>query len=294
MSFFLPSAGPLANDMDALSILCRAVMGARPALYDSTALDISWCDLQIPSATKKLKLGVLGEDPVFPLHPPVKRALADAVKMLEGQGHQAVKIPASRAHVANALALAFAYFSLDDTALSHIAASGEPIIPSIIQGGEDFAKFKSQSHFLDDIEGLEGVAKIAALNVKRHTIAEEWRRIWKEEGLDAVIGPGAQNTAVRHDTYGLPPYTLLLNVLDYPACIIPFGRASSELAPEPLITGPGQVGPNYEPSAVHGAPTAIQVFTSKMRDEECLRVASMIDKCLNGEVQFGKARVHRI
>ena len=214
MSFFLPSAGPLANDMEALNILCRAVMGTRPALYDSTALDIPWRYLPPAPGAPRLRLGVLGEDPVFPLHPPVRRALVGAVKILEAQGHEIVQIPMERAHVANALALAFAYFSLDDTPFSHIAASGEPIILSIIQGGEDFAKFRSQSHFLDDIKSLEGVPRVAALNVKRYMIAEEWRSLWKEKVLDGVIGPGAQNTAVRHDTYGLPPYTLLLNVLD--------------------------------------------------------------------------------
>jgi amidase len=31
---------------------------------------------------------------------------------------------------------------------------------------------------------------------------------------------------------------------------------------------------------VDGAPTAIQVFTNKMRDEECLQVAGIVDECL--------------
>jgi amidase len=35
-----------------------------------------------------------------------------------------------------------------------------------------------------------------------------------------------------------------------------------------------------EPELQHGAPTSIQVFTNKMRDEECLHVATIIDECL--------------
>ncbi|KAF1837913.1 amidase [Decorospora gaudefroyi] len=292
MSFFLPSAGPLAKDMPALSIFCRSVLSTRPALYDSTALDVPWRDLSEPLPSTKLKLGLLGEDPVFPLHPPVKRALANAVKTLEAQGHEIIPLPASCAHVANALALAFAYFQLDDTAFSHIAASGEPLVPSVAQGMHDFGKFKSD--FLADIADLDGISRLAALNVKRHSIAEDWRAMWQKEGLDGVMGPVAQSTAVRHDTYGLPPYTLMLNVLDYPACIIPVGTASSELDAEPLVMGPGQLGPNYEPKDVHGAPTAIQVFTNTMRDEECLQVATIIDKCLTATVQTGRAREHRM
>jgi len=34
------------------------------------------------------------------------------------------------------------------------------------------------------------------------------------------------------------------------------------------------------PKLVDGAPTAIQVFTNKMRDEECLQVSAIIDECL--------------
>jgi len=37
-----------------------------------------------------------------------------------------------------------------------------------------------------------------------------------------------------------------------------------------------------ESEVVDGAPTAIQVFTNRMRDEECLQVAGIIDNCLKG------------
>jgi amidase len=58
--------------------------------------------------------------------------------------------------------------------------------------------------------------------------------------------------------------------------------------------GAGQIGPNYEPCAVHGAPTAIQVFTNKMQDEGCLQVAAIVDKCLNGAAQTEKPREPRM
>ncbi|ORY02840.1 amidase [Clohesyomyces aquaticus] len=280
MSFFLPTAGPLTNNVEALATFSRAVLSTRPALYDSTALDIPWREIADPKTEPKLRVGLLGEDPMFPLHPPVKRAVADAAKTLQAHGHKVIPIPASRAQVADATTLAFAYFFLDGAAMSHITASGEPIVPSVVQVQDTFAAFASNSTFCDDIEGLEAIARLAALNVKRHAIAESWRKMWKDERLDVVIGPPAQSTAVRHDTFGLPPYTLLLNVLDYPACVIPVGLSSSTLDSEPFVMTPGQIGPNYEPEIVAGAPTAIQVFTNRMRDEECLWAAGIIDRCL--------------
>lgn len=35
-----------------------------------------------------------------------------------------------------------------------------------------------------------------------------------------------------------------------------------------------------EPAVVDGAPMSIQVFTNKLRDEECLQVAAVVDQAL--------------
>lgn len=186
-------------------------MSARPALYDSTTLDIPWRDLPKTNSTK-LRIGVLSEDPSLPVHPPVKRAVAEAVDLLEAQGHFIHIIPHPAAHVADSVALSLAFFSIDDAHSDHIAAGGEPPVPSVIQAGETFAAVNTS--LLDDCAGLTGISRLLALNVKREAIAEDWREIWKEQRLDVVIGPAAQNTAIPHDTFGVPPYTLLLNLLD--------------------------------------------------------------------------------
>lgn len=212
MSFFLAAAGPLANDLTALSILYSAVLSTRPALYDSTALDIPWRPVPSSPKSPKLRLGIVSEDPAFPLHPPVSRALVDATEILKAQGHELVLIPASRAHVADATVLAFAYFGLDTTSMKHIEASGEPIVPSLKKTKDASSNFKS--NFLADCAGLVGVERLAVLNVKRAKIADEWRAIWKEEKLNGVISAPSQGGAVAHDTFGLPPYTTFLNVLD--------------------------------------------------------------------------------
>jgi amidase len=78
--------------------------------------------------------------------------------------------------------------------------------------------------------------------------------------------------------------------------VIPFSKVSKELDPEPMKMKPGQRGPDCEfhsifhcsyanvsiddPELVDGMPCSIQVFTSRMRDEECLEIAGMVDKCL--------------
>lgn len=85
----------------------------------------------------------------------------------------------------------------------------------------------------------------------------------------------------------------------YPACIIPFGKAKK--TEQEFTKKPGQGGPKCKllpdhmaldqdhtliwngldnPEVVEGAPCSIQIFTSRMRDEECLAAAEIIDTCL--------------
>ncbi|KIW89464.1 uncharacterized protein Z519_09620 [Cladophialophora bantiana CBS 173.52] len=238
----LASAGPLANDFEALEVLTKAIIDSVPATFDSTAIDVPWRRLD-QDEDAKLRIGVLAEDPLYPLHPPVKRALAEVANRLAAEGHQVIQLSPEQGHVADATEVAGELFSLEtETPRGHILASGEPPVPSVAAGHRP-ASFGNYQ-YVPNIEKLGKLQKYAALTVKRQELSEDWRKMWSEMKLDAVISPPAQNTAVPHDTYGWPPYTCLLNVLDYPACIIPFSKASQQQDPEPLQIRPGQAGPH--------------------------------------------------
>ncbi|EKG20755.1 hypothetical protein MPH_01922 [Macrophomina phaseolina MS6] len=141
-------------------------------------------------------------------------------------------------------------FSIDplDTSMKHIEKSGEPIINSVKLGMPPGEKH------------IYTIDELAGMNVQREQFAEAWRRVWVDKTLDIILAPGAQNTAVPHDKYSMPPYTLVWNYLDvsdlnasgqhrsdgipqYPACIIPYGKASKELDAEPMVLDPRQ-GPS--------------------------------------------------
>ncbi|OAP65475.1 hypothetical protein AYL99_01447 [Fonsecaea erecta] len=236
-------AGPLANDFEALELLTQAVIDAVPATYDSTAIDVPWRQLKQDGAAN-LRIGVLAEDPLYPLHPPVKRALAEAAKKLADQGHQLIHLSPEQGHVSDATEVAWELFCLEtETPTGHILASGEPAVPSVAAGFRpaNFGSYK----YVPDIDKLDRLQKFAALTVKRQELSEDWRKTWSEMELDAVISPPAQNTAVPHDTYGWPPYTCFLNLLDYPACILPFSKTSQQQDSEPFQIQPGQAGPNF-------------------------------------------------
>ncbi|PGH16206.1 hypothetical protein AJ79_01974 [Helicocarpus griseus UAMH5409] len=275
----LPSAGPLANDLESLRIFCKSIIDAHPANYDSMALDVPWRDSVAAPLKPKLRFGLLPEDPMSPLHPPVKATLAEATRLLRAQGHEVVPLSAEECQIAQAHEVLWRTLGLDNTANEIVARGGEPIINSRVVVQKNVEEIPAG--FVKGFDALLPFEKLYTMRVRREEVMEAWREIWTGHGLDAVIAPGAQSTAVKHDTYGgFVPYTGLLNLLDYPACMIPFGRAA--LFP-PFEKREGQWMTRYDPELVEGAPCSIQVFTSRMRDEECLAIAKTVDECLRGK-----------
>ncbi|KAE8353197.1 amidase signature domain-containing protein [Aspergillus coremiiformis] len=265
-----PSAGPLAHSLDDIELFMSAVLAAEPGRYDVTAIGSSW---QTASKSPSLlTVGVLSEDPKFPLHPPVRRVIETAIQALTKRGHRIVRLDNDPVRsVTYASRLAFQYFTYGPR-VDHITPSGEPLVTSV-------AKLSSPNFTgpcpVD--EGLGVFEKIDALYSARKAYAEAWRKTWVEHGIDVVLAPGAQNTATPHDTYGWPPYTVMWNLLDYPACIIPYGKASKEFDPEPMKLADG-VQPSYNPDLVDEAPCALQIVTPRHQDEKCLLFSRVIDR----------------
>lgn len=206
------AAGPLANDFEALEIFAKAVIDSTPARLDSTAIDVPWRTLK-PITNSRLRFGVLPADPLYPLHPPVKRALEEAVKLIQAQGHEIVHLDPAETRVSDSTEIACELFSLTPgAAMGHLKASGEPPVPSVAQqiGPANYGKYS----FIPDLKHLDKLHEFAALSLKRQEYVEDWRKLWSANKLDAIIAPAAQNTAVPHDNFGWPPYTCVFNLLD--------------------------------------------------------------------------------
>lgn len=197
--------------MQSLEIFTKAVIDARPADLDSTAIDVPW--RHVPASEgKKLRLGVLPEDPSYPLHPPVRNAISQAVAKLRAEGHILINLDPKECLIDGINDVAWGTFGLDKTSSRIVTDAGEPDIPSRQRIVDELKRLKSD--YLPDLTGLSDLDKLATLTIKKAAAVEGWRRIWQNHRLDAVIGPSAQNTAVQHDLFGVPPYTCFLNVLN--------------------------------------------------------------------------------
>lgn len=224
-------AGPLATSVRDLELLTRLVTNADPWELDSSVIFSPWRDVK-PKST--LRLGLIQEDPSFPLHPPVLRTLKEATQKLTAAGHEIV--PLETPSIRDACALAFRIFAMDPakTPFKHIAASGEPVIPALASTSLPH-EYMPYEYSPLTLEGLYD------LNEQRNRFKEQFRILLLSAGIDGIVMPGYQGTAQPHDLFGFVPYTVLWNVLDvrrpsstvdlkltqmqYPATIIPHGKA---------------------------------------------------------------------
>jgi amidase len=72
------------------------------------------------------------------------------------------------------------------------------------------------------------------LNVRRQAAAREYLRLFRDNGIDAILMPPAPHTAVPLDKWTTATYTGLWNYLDYPAVVIPVDAVCEEdVADEP-------------------------------------------------------------
>lgn len=229
-SAIMPAAGPMANSIEAMQIFCEAVTHCNPASYDSTTLAVPWKPIQPLARTTKLNIGVLLEDPLLPLHPPVKRAMTNATAALTKLGHNLIPIAPEASRVSDLAELSTLFFALGSPAASsYLQDSGEPPVPSVAKPGVP-VQTPALKSLREKMQGVDEFSKLAALHQVRYELREAWRVLWNELKLDVVISPGAQHTAVKHDTYAYPAYTVFLNVLDVSHDIVSLqGPPSGEL-----------------------------------------------------------------
>ncbi|KAJ5323228.1 hypothetical protein N7476_001828 [Penicillium atrosanguineum] len=263
-----PTAGPLCHSSRDAELFLKVMFNSNAADLDDGALGIPWTE---PNPQPILRIGVMCEDPQRPVHPPMERALAEAVKKLTAAGHQIVDLKDKISFVAEACAVSWEYFSIDPdrTPLSHIARGGEPPVPSL--------------RFTYDLDGkgpVPDLRKLFTLNVSQRDIMAKMRRVFVEHKLDVIIGPGYQSCAVPHDTYGLPMYTVLENLVDYPACVIPFGKANESADGSYLRNITYQPPCPDQPKRVEGAPCHIQLVGRRLMDEELVQNMKMVEKVL--------------
>ncbi|KAK9423364.1 putative amidase [Seiridium unicorne] len=203
------SAGPLCHSSADLTFFTQHILTALPWTRDPTALSIPWRHLERPSS---LKMGVWLGDPQVPLDTSVQLALEATAEKLRLAGHQLINID-NFPHITTAAQIATGFFRLDNKQVEkqYLEASGEKPIRSLAYIFPANAAENRPSD-LDDVWDL---------NVQLASFREDVFNAWRSVGMEVLLCPVAQHGAVSHDTFGPPLYTLIWNLLDFPAAVLP-------------------------------------------------------------------------
>ncbi|KAF2169058.1 hypothetical protein M409DRAFT_21067 [Zasmidium cellare ATCC 36951] len=276
---FPACAGPLTNSFEDMEFFVRSIVDTKPWDRDATAIAYPWRSETANIKPSKLRVGYFQGDSKFPIHPPVHRAIESAANVLAAAGHEVIPLEQTPP-LDIALGLSTDYWSLDNTrtSMQHIKNGGEPLIPSLVKQGPTLTK-KEDGYSMDDL---------FEINVDAGEYKASWNSLWAQNKLDVILCPGAETTAVPHDTFGIPPYTLVWNLLQYPGIIIPVGKADKAIDKDSLASNDWKR--KYSSEDIHGAPMAIQLVARSFQDEELIAAARVIDQCLKIAENTGSSR----
>ncbi|KAA8648150.1 hypothetical protein EYZ11_000538 [Aspergillus tanneri] len=265
MTSILPVAGPLCHSIRDAELLLKLVFNSNAADLDDV-LGVPWASPQQKSA---LTIGIMPEDPLFPLHPPMQRTMKNVISKLEACGHYVVDLSSQMPSLTEVANVSFRYFAMDpdQVALNNIRRSGEPFVPSL----------KSTYDLAADLPEPD-LRQLLELNVVRKALIAQMRRVFTEKKLDLIVGPGYQSPAVPHDKYGMPIYTVICNLFNNPACVLPYGHADQ--AADADFVRDVHYKPEYLPQEIEGAPCHVQLFGRPMKDEQLLQDTMIIEKAL--------------
>ncbi|KAL1863254.1 hypothetical protein Plec18170_000086 [Paecilomyces lecythidis] len=251
-------AGPLTNSPRDARLFLENVINSKPWDLDYAVVAVPW---QVIPLKKPLAIGIISQDPSVPVTPPVLRSIQSAAEKLATAGHSVTTLThfPSFKELSD---LSWSYFDLDNegTGFKHIHASGEPMVSSV------------KMLYSPPPEGrrVRVLEEVFEMNQKRNQAKADWNQIFVDGKFDILIAPGNASTALPHDTYGQAPYTVMWNLVDYPACVIPYLRAdkSVDVASSDL--------PTYDPEAIHGAPCSIQIVGRHMQDEALMNAVEIV------------------
>jgi amidase len=199
----IPVIGPIGHSIRDAELTMRTICDSDTWAFDEHVLGVPWRTVQ--PYTRPLRFGLIRGIAERPLHPTIARALHSCATKLKGKGHQLMLLDDKVPDIWASGILAWKFFLLDPkkTPISYLRQAGEPIVPSI--GKTMVEELRAFEPSLDALWDL---------NLERLKILHAWHKVMVENDLDAILMPGNSATAVKHDTYGLTPFTVLQNLLN--------------------------------------------------------------------------------
>lgn len=272
----VPSAvGWLSRDLETIVHVSRLVANSRPWRMDPRCSPLLWNKEMFQEVqTRPLVIGLIVDDGVVRVHPPIARALREVTKVLEAQGHEI--IPWDTSSHADIVNILDTYYTADggEDIRRDVAVAGEPFVPhveALVNRGKPISVYEYWQI---------NKRKVAAQ--KRYL--DQWNAARSPSGrpVDVLLTPTMPHLAVPHRSVRWVGYTKVWNVLDYPAITFPVDVVRpDDIVQEKHIPRNDLDAFNwnlYDPAQLAGHPINLQVVGQKLEEEKVLGAATVIEK----------------
>ncbi|KEQ93055.1 hypothetical protein AUEXF2481DRAFT_349578 [Aureobasidium subglaciale EXF-2481] len=276
----VPSAvGPMARSLSSLTLVTKLVIEAEPWTSDSQVPPMPWKSAVFENySTKQLVIGIMPDDGVVRVHPPIARVFRETVAKLQTAGHEIVEWDTSLNR--ECISIMDEYYTAD---------GGEDIRSAVLQGGEPFVPHVQA---LVDRSPAISVYQYWQLNKRKVAAQQAYHEMWNTmrsksgRPVDILLVPTMPHTAVHHRCCRWVGYTKLFNFLDYPALSFPTGKVHKELDDNMQhdYVARNEVDAwnwkHYDPETMYGHDIGLQIVARKFEEENVLGAASQIEAVL--------------
>uniref|UniRef100_A0A8C7R6W3 Fatty-acid amide hydrolase 1 n=1 Tax=Oncorhynchus mykiss TaxID=8022 RepID=A0A8C7R6W3_ONCMY len=293
----LSSFGPMARDVDGLALCMQALLCDHMFRLDPTVPPIPF-NQQVYQRSKPLRIGYYENDGYAMPSPSMGRALRETKALLESAGHTLV--PFSLPRLSYAMhELVLRGFSGDGCATMLSNLKGGPVDPSlrvqIIPYGLPRTVKKILSILIKPIVSALQVCSIqrgssvqdlwrqhADVEDYMHEVMAEWRRCELDVLLCPMMGP-AYNHNYPGKLTSAVSYTIMYNLLNFPAGVVPVSKVTAE-DEEELRHYKGNYGDLWDKlyrkavTGGEGLPVAVQCVALPWQDELCLRFMREVER----------------
>ncbi|XP_069088842.1 vitamin D3 hydroxylase-associated protein-like isoform X2 [Pleurodeles waltl] len=295
----VPTAiGPMAKDVDSLALFMRSVLCDDMFLLDPTVPPLPFKE-EVYSSSEPLRIGYFDNMSCFPAIPSMRRAVNEAKKLLEEAGHTLVAF--SPPELEGGASEMFCKLAFADGGLTFANKFKGNIIdphqsetvstlkmPVLLKKMMAFFLKPWSPRISRSLKTLAMSRTVKTLwesqkqqqDYKQEFIAE-WKKLELDVLLCPMLGP-AFNIGYPGRLFALVCYTVIFNILNFPAGVVPVGVVTEEDEKQLKNYGSGynDKWDRLTKKAVEGGvglPLSVQCVALPWQEELCLRFMKEVE-----------------